>query len=284
MALVSQVQAGFSANIVYSFDLKAECLTLYQCMTLALCCSQTVLPIMQVVPCTSVQLLVASPMVEIVLQKQVGPQVLLSYFAAKKATHAAQNVPLHMTQSLLPVDCSANSQCGVNSKKCYGPGGSDTASPSPSSPSSTGGTPASPAASGVITGTQVSKLLLVWQWTPLHLPVISAQVVVQLSSLLLCHHSPWRISWTSSRVTSRLLCCQKQRVPPSVISAAYEMAACYWTLLLPFQSQTIMQTPTLLASRMFWRLMPPLSSLLTPTEMSQLGMSNRQVSSSLLCM
>lgn len=67
----------------------------------------------------------------------------------------------HNRKLVLTADCDINLTCGVNSKMCYGPGGSDTiATPSPvSSPSST--TPASPAATSNIKGKQVAQLLVV---------------------------------------------------------------------------------------------------------------------------
>ena len=181
---------------------------------------------------------------------------------------------------MLIADCATGLTCGVNTKKCLGAGESDSlTSPSPS-PSS-GSTPSSPA-SQAITGYLCHKAVACVALDPVNLPFISAQVVVQLSSLLNCQRSPWRLSRHSSRVTSGLLCSQKQRAPQRVLSATCMMAVWCWILLSLFQRQTAMQPVMLPASRMLCRQVPPLSSLLTPMEMSQLGLS-LQVSSTPCC-
>ena len=70
VTLVRQLQASFSARILHSFDFEAESFTLYLCLTSILCCLQTALQQVPLVPSKSVQLLVASQMVEIVLHNQ----------------------------------------------------------------------------------------------------------------------------------------------------------------------------------------------------------------------
>lgn len=166
---------------------------------------------------------------------------------------------------------------------CYGPGGSDSvATPSPvSSPSST--TPASPAATSNIKGKQVAQLLVVLHCILL-ISSCSDQAVVQWPSLLPCRRLPWQLSRHSNRVTSRQPCSQKQRVPQHVLLATCMMVVCCWTPQSPFQAQTAMLPAMLLASRVFWRLKAPLSSLLPPTEQSQWGVSLQQVSSKVFCM